>query len=105
MFIFETPTIPAILSCWLPIAYAGILSCGVAYTLQIVSQKYIAPTVAALILSLESVFAVLCGWVILSESLSLRELCGCLLIFSAVVLAQLPDSERKKAAADKSSFD
>lgn len=97
MFIFEKPSIASALSCWLPILYAGVLSCGVAYTLQIVAQKYIQPTVAALILSLESVFAVLCGWALLKEVLATRELIGCLLIFAAVVLAQLPDKENKKA--------
>jgi drug/metabolite transporter (DMT)-like permease len=98
MLIFETPTFAAMLACWLPIAYAGVLSCGVAYTLQIVSQKHIDPTLAALILSLESVFAVLCGWALLSERLTAREMTGCLLIFAAVVLAQLPDKENKTAA-------
>lgn len=89
-FIFETPEFSAILSGWLPILYAGVLSCGVAYTLQIVGQKNMDPTVASLILSLESVFSVLAGWLILNQTLSLRELSGCVLMFLAIILAQLP---------------
>ena len=74
---------------WIPILYAGVLSCGVAYTLQIIGQRGMNPTVASLIMSLESVFSVLAGWVLLGEALSGREILGCILIFSAVVLAQL----------------
>ena len=73
-----------------PILYAGIMSCGVAYTLQIIGQKHMKPTVASLILSLESVISVLAGWVILHEVLTKRQLWGCVLVFSAVILAQLP---------------
>ena len=80
-----------ILSAWLPILYAGILSCGVAYTLQIVGQKGMNPTVASLILSLESVVAVIGGMIVLGQMLSGRELLGCLLMFVAIVLAQLPE--------------
>jgi len=89
--IFETPTLSGILSGWLPILYAGVLSCGVAYTLQIVGQKNMDPTVASLILSLESVFSVLAGWMILHQTLTAREIFGCVLMFSAIILAQLPD--------------
>lgn len=78
------------LNTWIPIFYAGFLSCGVAYTLQIVGQVRMNPTVASLILSLESVFAVLSGWIILGERMGARELAGCVLIFVAIVLAQLP---------------
>lgn len=92
-FIFETPEFSAILSGWLPILYAGVLSCGVAYTLQIVGQKNMDPTVASLILSLESVFSVLAGWLILDQTLSLRELSGCVLMFLAIILAQLPQKK------------
>lgn len=77
-------------SAWLPILYAGILSCGVGYTLQIIGQQGMNPTVASLLMSLESVFSVLAGWVLLGEALSGREIWGCVLIFGAVVLAQLP---------------
>ena len=83
---------------WIPILYAGALSCGVAYTLQIIGQRGLNPTVASLIMSLESVFSVLAGWVFLGEELSGREISGCALIFGAVLLAQLPmpaNAERK----------
>ena len=94
-FVFETPGLGAILGGWLPILYAGVMSCGVAYTLQIIGQKNMDPTVASLILSLESVFSVLAGWIILNQTLSIRELLGCVLMFLAIILAQLP--EKKKA--------
>ena len=74
---------------WIPILYAGVLSCGVAYTLQIIGQRGLNPTVASLLMSLESVFSALAGWILLKETLSGREILGCILIFSAVVLAQL----------------
>lgn len=74
----------------IPLLYAGIFSCGIAYTLQIIGQKGINPTIASLLMSLESVFSVLAGWIILRERLSLREISGCVLIFIAVILAQLP---------------
>lgn len=78
------------LSAWIPILYAGVCSCGIAYTLQIVGQQDVNPTVASMILSLESVFSVIAGAIILKEMLSPRELLGCLLIFIAVVMAQIP---------------
>ncbi|MBO5461215.1 MAG: DMT family transporter [Ruminococcus sp.] len=96
MFLTETPQIDQILAAWLPIAYAGILSCGVAYTLQIIAQKNVDPTVASLLLSLESVFAVLAGGIILHESLSAKEMIGCALVFAAIILAQLPQKGKKK---------
>lgn len=86
----EQPRFGEILEAWMPLAYAGVLSCGVAYTLQVIAQKNTDPTVASLLLSLESVFSVLTGWVILGERLSGRELFGCALVFAAVVLAQIP---------------
>lgn len=85
------------LDAWIPLLYAGVMSCGIAYTLQIVGQEGLNPTVASLIMSLESVFAVLSGWLILKESMNMRELLGCLLIFSAIVLAQIPTG-RKSAS-------
>lgn len=75
---------------WIPILYAGVLSCGVAYTLQIVGQNGLNPTVASMLMSLESVFSVLAGWVILGETMSARQLTGCGLIFAAIILAQIP---------------
>lgn len=96
MLLYETPSLSAVLSAWMPILYAGILSCGVAYTLQVVGQEGMNPTVASLILCLESVISALAGWVILHQALSARELSGCILMFSAIVLAQLPLPSAKK---------
>ena len=80
---------------WMPILYAGVLSSGVAYTLQIIGQKGVNPTVASLVLSLESVISVLAGWVLLHQSMSPREVTGCLLMFLAIILAQLPERTKK----------
>lgn len=91
MFLTETVELDSILICWLPLCYAGILSMGVAYTLQIVGQKALEPAPAALIMSLESVIAALCGWLILKETMTGTELLGCGLVFIAVVLSQLPE--------------
>jgi drug/metabolite transporter (DMT)-like permease len=87
---FETITWQAIIDCSIPILYAGIMSCGVAYTCQILGQKYMDPAVASLILSLESVVAVLAGWIILGQVLTIQEMIGCGIVFVAVVLAQVP---------------
>ena len=95
MFLFENPSLAKILSAAGPILYTGIMSTGVGYTLQIVGQKGLNPTVAALILSLESVFSALSGYVFLHQVLTIRELIGCVLMFIAIVLAQLPDIRRK----------
>ena len=95
MFIFEEPDINAILQCWLPILYAGVLSSGVGYTLQIVAQRHAEPTVASLLMSLESVFAVIAGAILLHETMSVRELSGCAVIFAAVIIAQLPSKEER----------
>ena len=88
--VVEEPTISGILAAWLPIAYAGVMSCGVAYTLQIIGQKGMNPTVASLILSLESVISVLAGWLLLNQTLSVKEIIGCVIMFAAIILAQLP---------------
>lgn len=98
MFLFETPRLSDIFAAAVPVLYAGVLSSGVAYTLQIVAQKDADPTVASLILSLESVFSVLGGWVILGQKLSIREIAGCILMFSAIILAQLPGKPENKEA-------
>ncbi len=74
---------------WITILYAAFLSCGVAYTLQIIGQEGLHPTVASLLMSLESVFSVIAGWVILKEDMSLRELTGCMIMFTAIILAQV----------------
>ena len=94
MFLFAQPQIGAILQAWMPIVYAGVMSCGVAYTLQIVGQKGMNPTVASLILSTESVISVIAGWLILHQKLSGRELLGCVLMFAAIILVQLPERKR-----------
>ena len=99
MMVSETPDVANIVSAWGPILYAGVLSSGVAYTLQIVGQKNYNPTVATLLLSLESVFSVLTGWAVLHQKLSGRELSGCVLIFIAVILAQMPDKKEKNKMA------
>ena len=93
MFLFEKPDISAIFAAAVPLLYAGVMSCGVAYTLQIVAQKDADPTGASLILSLESVFSVLAGWVVLKQVLSMKEIAGCILMFGAIILAQLPDKK------------
>ena len=93
MILFEHPQVSTILQAWQPILYAGVLSCGVAYTLQIVGQKGMNPTIASLILSLESVTSVIAGFIILHQNLSQREMIGCVLMFIAIVLAQLPSKQ------------
>ena len=98
-FLFETPEFSSLLAAWAPILYAGVLSCGVAYTMQVVAQKDTDPVIASLILSLESVFSLLAGWVILGQVLSSRELLGCVLVFCAIILAQIPASVFQKKRA------
>ena len=104
MFICETPTWAHIFAARSSILYSGVMSCGIAYTLQILGQKRTDPTSATLIMSLESVFAALSGWLILHESFSLREFLGCVLVFAAVILSQLP-LPQKKPHMQKSSMD
>ena len=89
-FLTEAPSWGVILSCWAPICYAGILSSGVAYTLQIIGQRGLNPTVASLLMSLESVISALSGWVILGDAMTGKEIAGCILVFAGVVLAQIP---------------
>lgn len=96
MAIFEDPDMGAIIDCWLPILYAGVLSCGLGYTFQVVAQKYAEPTVASLLMSLESVFAVISGAILLHETMSMRELSGCVVIFAAVIISQLPEKKKKE---------
>ena len=98
-FLFETPTVAGLTENALPILYCGVLSSGVAYTLQILGQKDLNPAIASLIMCLESVFSALGGWLLLHQSLSLREGAGCALIFAAVVLAQLPIGQTAEKAA------
>ncbi len=97
--IFEKPDFRMVFLGWGPLLYCGVLSCGVAYTLQILGQKDLHPTVASLLMSLESAFAVLGGWLILHERLSRRELLGCSLMLAAVLLVQLAPAKKEKAPA------
>ena len=95
MFIFEQPSLSAMLACWESVLYAGLLSSGVAYTLQIVAQKDSHPTTASVLMSFESVFAVLAGVVLLGDRMTVWEWSGCAVMFAAVILAQLPAPKRK----------
>ena len=88
MFIFEEPKLSGIFDAAVPLLYAGVMSCGVAYTLQIIGQKYTEATLASLLLCMESVFGVLCAAVILGERLTLREVIGCAIMFAAIILSQ-----------------
>ncbi len=97
----DTLSVDGIASAWLPILYAGVLSSGLAYTLQMLGQRESTPTVAALIMSLESVFAVLGGWLLLHEQLTPRELGGCALMMVAIVAAQLPSLRKSLSPAKK----
>ena len=94
MLLTEELDMGNILACWLPLGFAGILSMGVAYSLQIVGQKNLEPTTASLIMSLESVFAALGGWLILHNTMTARELCGCVLVFAGVIISQLPTKKQ-----------
>ena len=89
-FITEEPTVAKLTSAIVPILYCGLISGGLGYTLQIVGQKYTEPTIASLLMSMESVFAVLAGTVILKEKMSIREVFGCIIMFVAIILVQLP---------------
>lgn len=100
MFLLENPQWSLILAAAAPILYAGVMSCGIAYTMQVVAQKNIEPTVASLIMSLESVFSLLAGWVLLNQVLLPKEQLGCVLVFAAIVLAQIPGKNMKKAVVE-----
>ena len=97
MFLFEDVDFAAIWSCVMPLLYVGIFSCGVGYTLQILAQKGSNPTVVTILLSLESVFAVIAGAIILKQQMSVREYIGCAVMFAAVILAQIQFPVKKKA--------
>ena len=96
MFIFETPRIANINTAIVPILYSGVMSSGVAYTLQIVGQKHTNPAIASLLMCLESVFAVLAGWLILGDNLETREYIGCAVMFAAIILTNLPERKKHK---------
>ena len=90
------PTVASVTGSWFTILYAGIMSCGVAYTLQVVGQKYTDPAIASMILCLESVFALIAGMIILREMMAPREFIGCIIMFAAIVVANLPVSTRQR---------
>lgn len=90
MFVMEEPQIELLIKAWQPIVYAGIVSTGIGYTLQVVGQRNVKPTVASLILSLESVVSVVLGFLVLNQHLTQREIYGCVCMFAAIILAQLP---------------
>jgi len=94
MLAFESPSWSAVISCAGPLLYVGVLSSGIAYTLQILAQKDSNPTVVSLLMSLESVFATLAGVVVLHDKMSLKEYFGCALMLAAVILAQLPEKKK-----------
>lgn len=91
MLLFEHPTASGLAAAGLAIFYAGFFSSGVGYTLQIIAQQGLQPALASLIMSLESVFSALAGWIILHQTLTGRELCGCLLLFAAILVSQVPE--------------
>ncbi len=97
MLLFEMPSFAGIVKAYIPILYTGVLSCGVAYTFQILGQKYVEPTKASLILCLESVVSVLAGWILLQQALSARELIGCVVMFVAIIMAQFVQKEEPVA--------
>jgi len=94
MLATETVVIKNVMTAFGSIAYAGILSSGIAFSLQIIGQKDLEPTPAAIIMSMESVVAVICGALILKETMTVWEVCGCILMFAAVLISQLPDRKR-----------
>ncbi|MBQ3114859.1 MAG: DMT family transporter [Clostridia bacterium] len=93
MFIIENPQMSDIMGCSIALLYSGIMSCGIAYTLQVVGQKYAEPTTASIIMSFEAVFAAVAGWIILSEAMTVTQIAGCLLMFLATILVQLPSKK------------
>lgn len=95
MVFTEEVRIPDLVNCWVPLCYTGFLSMGAAYSLQIIGQKHVEPTTASLIMSLESVFAALFGWLLLKETMSFTEILGCIFMFTAVILSQLPVGKKK----------
>ncbi len=103
MFAVETPTVSAINASILPLLYSGIMSCGLAYTFQIIGQKYTESTIASLIMCLESVFGVLCGAIILKEQLSSREILGCIIMFAAIILSQFSETISSRIKSRKTT--
>ncbi|MCL2416140.1 MAG: DMT family transporter, partial [Defluviitaleaceae bacterium] len=104
-FIFETPSISDLFAAAPYVLYTGLLSSGVAYILQMKAQKTTEPTIAAVLFSFEGVVATLTGWVILNQSLSIREIIGCILIFAAILIAQVPEIRMPKTSANANGSD
>lgn len=98
--LFETPNIQSILTAGVPILYAGIMSGGIGFTFQILGQQYTTPTIASLLMSMESVFALLAGYLLLHEVMSGREFLGCILMFVAIVISQIPEEYFQKSATN-----
>lgn len=96
MFLFEKPEWTSLTAALAPVLYAGVMSCGVGYTLQVVAQKDIDPVIASLLMSLESVFSLIAGWILLGQALKGKELLGCAFVFIAIILAQIPMERIKK---------
>ena len=94
----EQPDLSAIRSAAIPILYCGIVSGGIGYTLQMTAQRFTEPTVASLVMSFEAVFAVLAGALLLGERMSPREIAGCVVLFAAIILVQLPERRREAKA-------
>ena len=103
MFIFEKPILADIKTAAPSLLYSGIMSCGIAYTLQIVGQKHASPVVASLLMCLESVFAVIAAAIILKEGLLPRELAGCIVMFSAIILSQVSETLSAKKRNQESA--
>jgi drug/metabolite transporter (DMT)-like permease len=98
MFIFEKPTAEGIKAAAPALLYSGVMSCGIAYNLQIMGQKHASPVVASLLMCMESVFAALAGWIILKESMTPMEFAGCLVMFAAIILSQVSETLSLKKA-------
>ena len=96
MFIFESPNIQSIMQAAVPILYAGIMSCGCAFTFQVIGQKYTDPTISSMLLCLESVFSVIFSFIILGERMASVEYIGCAVMFVAIIIAQLPARKSAK---------
>ena len=95
MLLFETPTFAALAEAWLPLLYTGIFSAGLAYMFQSLGQKDLNPTLASIIMSSESVISVIAAWLILHQTLTIKEIIGCIIIFVAIILAQLPERNKQ----------
>lgn len=93
MLVFEQPTLAQVIASLGPLLYLAIMSSGIAYTLQIIGQKYVDSVLASLLMSLESVFALLSGWIYLDQSMTIREISGCAIVFAAIILAQIPEKK------------